>query len=235
MRTKPPAWPCDGPPGYTQEGTVKAVDNYSAVREDPKFVQAWAALAVGMLDLYFNGYDGARSTADAIRDAADTAARLQPDLAETLWARGGYLYWVRREYPAALDLFKRALEKQPGDVDMLASLFFVERRMGRWDDALAHYRETLARDPRDVSLRAGAAEILFWRSALRRAPRWRPSCESHPASMACWKRVSSNAWDVWMPRIHGSRGSRRKRATMMGACRTSTRRGIGATWTASPP
>jgi len=50
-----------------------------------------------------------------------------------------------------------------GDVDMLASLFFVERRMGRWDDAIAHYRETLARDPRNVSLRVqGAREILFW-------------------------------------------------------------------------
>jgi len=89
--------------------------------------------------------------------------RLQPDLAETLWARGGYLYWVRRDFPAAYELFKRALEKQPGDVDMLASLFFVERRMGRWDDAIAHYRETLARDPRNVSLRVqGAREILFW-------------------------------------------------------------------------
>jgi TolB-like protein/Tfp pilus assembly protein PilF len=150
--------------GYTQAGTVKAVDNYlAAAHEDPTFVQAWSALAVAMSDLYFNGYDSARSTPEAIRDAVDTATRLQPDLAETLWARGGYLYWVRRDYPAALELFKRALDKQPGDVDMLASLFFLERRMGRWDDALAHYHETLARDPRDVSRRAqGAAEILIW-------------------------------------------------------------------------
>jgi len=149
---------------YTFTGTIKAVDNYlAAVHEDPKFAQAWAALAVAMSNLYFNGYDGARSTDQAVRDATDTAMRLQPDLAETLWARGGYLYWVRRDFPAAYELFKRALEKQPGDVDMLASLFFVERRMGRWDDAIAHYRETLARDPRNVSLRVqGAREILFW-------------------------------------------------------------------------
>ena len=149
---------------YTFTGTIKAVDNYlAAVHEDPKFAQAWAAAAVAMSNLYFNGYDGMRSTDQAIRNAADTATRLQPDLAETLWARGGYLYWVRRDFPAAHELFTRALDKQPGDLDMLSSLFFVERRMGRWDDAIAHYRETLVRDPRNVSLRVqGAREILFW-------------------------------------------------------------------------
>jgi len=149
---------------YTFTGTIKAVDNYlAAVHEDPKFAQAWAAAAVAMSELYFNGYDGARSTEQAVREAADTAARLQPDLAETLWARGGYFYWVKRDFSPALELFKRALDKQPGDVDMLASLFFIERRMGRWDDAIAHYRETLARDPRNVSLRVqGAREILFY-------------------------------------------------------------------------
>jgi len=197
---------------YSFVGTQKAVDNYLvAVHEDPRFAQAWAALAVAMSNLYFNGYDGARSTEQAVRDAADTAARLQPDLAETLWARGGYLYWVRRDFPAALELFKRALDKQPGDLDMLSSLFFIERRMGRWDDALGHYREALARDPRNVSLRVqGACEILFWlrrydetRSQLEEALKTAPDDTTAPACLALveQRRGNLDAADAWLARV----------------------------------
>jgi tetratricopeptide (TPR) repeat protein len=181
------------------------------VHEDPKFAQAWAALAVAMSNLYFNGYDGARSTEQAVRDAADTAARLQPDLAETLWARGGYLYWVRRDFPAALELFKRALDKQPGDLDMLSSLFFIERRMGRWDEALAHYREALARDPRNVSLRVqGACEILFWlrrydetRSQLEEALKTAPDDTTAPSCLALVEQRLGrlDAADAWLAHV----------------------------------
>ena len=150
--------------GYSFIGTQKSVDNYfEAVREDPQFAQAWSAAAVAMSSLYQNGYDAGRSTADAVRDAANTAMRLQPDLAESLLAQGAYLYRVRRDYPGAIEMYKRALTKQPADVDILAELFFVERRLGRWDDAIAHFRDAIARDPRNVSvLVQGAREIYFW-------------------------------------------------------------------------
>ena len=197
---------------YSFLGTQKAVGDYLvAVHDDPKFAQAWAALAVAMANLYFNGYDNARSTDQAVRDAADTAMRLQPDLAETLWARGGYLYWVRRDFPAALELFKRALDKQPGDLDMLSSLFFIERRMGRWDDALGHYREALARDPRNVSLRVqGACEILFWlrrydeaRAQLEEALTTAPDDTTAPSCLALVEQRLGrlDAADTWLARV----------------------------------
>jgi TolB-like protein/thioredoxin-like negative regulator of GroEL len=197
---------------YSFLGTQKAVDDYLvAVHADPKFAQAWAALAVAMANLYFNGYDSARSTGQAVREAADTAARLQPDLAETLWARGGYFYWVRRDFPAALELFKRALDKQPGDLDMLSSLFFIERRMGRWDDAVGHYREALARDPRNVSLRVqGACEILFWlrrydeaQSQLEEALKTAPDDTTAPSCLALveQRRGRLDAADTWLARV----------------------------------
>ncbi|HEX3125462.1 MAG TPA: tetratricopeptide repeat protein [Rhodanobacteraceae bacterium] len=197
---------------YSFLGTQKAVDNYLvAVHEDPKFARAWAALAVTMANLYFNGYDSARSTDQAVREAADTAMRLQPELAETLWARGGYLYWVRRDFPAALKQFKAALDKQPGDLDMLSSLFFIERRMGRWEDAVAHYREALARDPRNVSLRVqGACEILYWlrrydetRAQLEEALKIAPDDTTARACLALVEqRVGRlDAADTWLARV----------------------------------
>jgi TolB-like protein len=147
--------------GYSFIGLEKAVDNYfEAVREDPQFVQAWSATAVAMSGLYQNGYDSERSTADAIRNAAHTAMRLQPDIAESLLARGAYLYRVERDYIGAIDLYERALDKQPGDINILAELLFVERRSGRWDDAIAQYQAAIARDPSNVSILVqGAREI----------------------------------------------------------------------------
>jgi tetratricopeptide (TPR) repeat protein len=198
--------------GYSFSGTQRAIDNYlEAVREDPAFAQAWAAAAVAMSSEYFNGFDPERSTAAAARAAADKAMALQPQLAEALLARGAYLYYVERDYPAALDLFKRALAKQPGDLDTLGALFFIERRTNRWDESIAHYREVVARDPRNVSLIVqGAIEIFFW---LRRFDETRALLESalkiapdDTTARACLALVEQrlgrlDAADAWLARV----------------------------------
>jgi len=53
---------------YTYAGSIRAIDNYfDAVREDPRFAQAWAAAAVAMSNLYLNGVDIERSTPEAFQ------------------------------------------------------------------------------------------------------------------------------------------------------------------------
>ena len=148
---------------YSYADTTRAIDSYlEAVHEDPQFALAWSAAAVAMSNLYLNNYDAARSTADAVRHAADTAMKLQPRLAESLLARGAYLYRVERDFPAAREIYQQALAQQPGDVDILSELFFLERRMGLWNESIAHYREAIAREPRNVSIRVqGACEIFL--------------------------------------------------------------------------
>jgi len=197
---------------YTYDGAIRAIDNYfEAVREDPQFAQAWSAAAVAMSNLYLNDVDAARSTPEAVRDAAATAMKLQPQLAESLLARGAYLYRVERDYPAALDAYRRALAQQPGDVDILSELFFIERRMGRWDEAIAHYREAIARDPRNVSIRVQGACEIFLR--LRRFDETRMLLEQalkiapdDTAAPACLAQVETqlgrlDAADSWLARI----------------------------------
>jgi len=148
---------------YTYAGAAIAVDNYLlAVREDPQYALAWAAAAVAMSNMYLNNYDTARSTADAVRHAADMATKLQPQLAESLVARGAYLYRVERNFPAAREIYLQALAQQPDNIDFLSELFFVERRMGLWDKSIAHYREAIALEPHNVSTRVqGACEIFL--------------------------------------------------------------------------
>jgi len=197
---------------YTYDGAIRAIDNYfEAVREDPQFAQAWSAAAVAMSNLYLNDVDAARSTPDAVRNAAATAIKLQPLLAESLLAQGAYLYRVERDYPAALDVYRRAQAQQPGNIDIISELFFIERRMGRWDEAIAHYREAVARDPRNVSIRVQGACEIFLR--LRRFDETRELLEQalkiapdDTAAPACLAQVETqlgrlDAADGWLARI----------------------------------
>ena len=197
---------------YTYAGTIRAIDNYfEAAREDPKFAQAWAAAAVAMSNLYLNGVDAARSTPDAIRRAADTAMALQPELAESLLARGACLYRVERDYPAALDAYRLALARQPSDVDIISELFFIERRMGRWNEAIAHYRDAISRDPRNISIRVqGACEIFLrlrrfdeTRTLLEGALQIAPDDTAAPACLALVEMQLGrlDAAQAWLARI----------------------------------
>ena len=197
---------------YSYAGAMLAVDNYvEAAREDPQFAQAWSAAAVAMSTMYQNNYDTARSTADAVRHAADTAMKLQPHLAESLLARGAYLYRVERDYPAARAIFQQALAQQPGDVDILSELFFIERRMGLWDESIAHYREAIAREPHNVSIRVQGACEIFLR--LRRFDETRELLEQalklapdDTTSRACLAQVEMqlgrlDAAQTWLERV----------------------------------
>ena len=142
--------------GYGLNAETRGINAFlDATKLDPKYAAAWAYAAIGMSDQYFNGVNAQRVTAAAVREAAETALKLQPDLGEALLAHAYYLYHVVRDYPAALEEFKRAFAKLPNNPDVLAALFFVERRMGRWDEGLALMREAIARDPGNINVLGG--------------------------------------------------------------------------------
>ncbi len=138
---------------YSDGANQRALTYFSeAVRLDPKFVLAWAQIALARTVLYFDGWDRINSTAAAIREAAETALKLGPDSGEALLAHGYYLYRVERDYPGAQRDFHQTLAKLPNDRDALEGLFPVERRIGQWDQAIADSEEAIRRNPKDVSL-----------------------------------------------------------------------------------
>src|SRR5262249_36977531 len=106
-----------------------------AVRSDPQFALAWARLALGRSYLYFNGIDPTVNTAAAVKDAADRAISLQPELGEALLAEGVYRYRVLRDFSGALQSYSEALKRVPSSSLILEHMAHVERRLGRVDDA----------------------------------------------------------------------------------------------------
>ncbi|MEA3075033.1 MAG: hypothetical protein QOD29_6479, partial [Alphaproteobacteria bacterium] len=129
-----------------------AADYATAVQLDPAFALAWSHLARVRSFLYFNAIERDVNSPAAIKEAADRAFALQPELGEAWIAQGSYLYLVLHDFPRALQAFEEAAKRLPNSADAFGQMAFVERRMGRWDAAEAHFQKALQLDPRNFQL-----------------------------------------------------------------------------------
>jgi eukaryotic-like serine/threonine-protein kinase len=142
-----------------------------AVRLDPRFAQAWAALSYGHSYDYQMRYDFSEDRLAKARECVDRALEIQPDLREGHMALGYYYYWGRRDYAQAATEFAAAAGGREDDPEALAAMAYMMRRQGKWDEALVAMERAYALNPRDVTLivnLAGTYQSL-WRysEALR--------------------------------------------------------------------
>ena len=137
----------------TLETTKRVGDLYAeAVRLDPEFALAWARLAVARSQLYFNGLDLETNSAAAVKEAADRAISLQPDLGEAWLAQGVYRYRVLRDFQGALQSYQEALTRLPNSALVLEQMAHLERRLGQVDAAQKHYQAATQLDPRNIGI-----------------------------------------------------------------------------------
>jgi TolB-like protein/Tfp pilus assembly protein PilF len=129
-----------------------STDYAEAVRLDPKFALAWARLAVIRSFLYFNRIEPNTNTAAAVKEAADRAMALAPEAGESWVAQGAYRYRVLRDFAGALAAYQEAQKRLPNSALVYEYLAFVQRRLGRWQEAEANYKKAMELDPRDIQL-----------------------------------------------------------------------------------
>ena len=133
--------------------TKRVADLYAeAVRLDPQFALAWARLAVARSYLYFNGIDLGKNSGAAVKDAADRAISLQPELGEAWLAKGVYRYRVLRDFQGALQSYEEARRRLPNSALVLAQMAHLERRLGQADVAQKHYQAAAQLDPRNIDI-----------------------------------------------------------------------------------
>ena len=144
---------------------------HEAVQLDPMFALAWAHLAMAESNIYFEALDRTSERAATARKAAETALRLQPELGEAHLAQGLYYYYVQGDYPAARGAFDEARKRLPGSADVLMAISYIDRRQGRWSEALAHQAQAIDLDPRNGSsfLEWGLTYLWMGRYADARA------------------------------------------------------------------
>src|SRR5207249_4257392 len=165
---------------YVLEGTVRwerSPAGSSRVRVSPQLIRVSDAT-----HLWAHVYDEVLAGVFASQ-AAEKALQLRPELPEAHLAMGYYYYWGHLDYDRALREFAIVQAHQPNNGDVLAATAFVQRRQGKWAEALANLTKAIKLDPRSNTraFEVGLTNVLIRRypeaeqyldRAIELAPEW---------------------------------------------------------------
>ena len=164
--------------------SVPAVAMYEqAVALDPRFALAFARMAQTHSEIYWSNGDRTAKRLALMRNAAEMAVRLDPDLPEARLALGLYYYRGQRDYERATREIDIALQRQPGRGELLLTRGLLLRRQGRLAEAAASLARAAELDPRSHEIawslawtygvmRAYPDAVRYLERTLALAPRW---------------------------------------------------------------
>jgi TolB-like protein len=149
-------WSGSGDPRENGERGLRLLED--AVGRDPHFALAHCLASRFHGELYWFGYDRSRSRLTQAKLAADTALRLHPDSSDVRLALAYYYYYGYRDYELARTELAIAQEAAPNDAEVWDAAGAIDRRQGRWEDALANFEKARELDPRNGSVLWNVAE-----------------------------------------------------------------------------
>jgi TolB-like protein/Tfp pilus assembly protein PilF len=119
----------------------------SAVERDPKFAAAWGELAVVHAKYVFQAHDASAERLARADAAIANAARLAPEAPDVIRLIGDHAYYARRDYAQAVAQYEKLARLQPNDPTVYHSFGLIQRRQGKWAEALANLRRSVELDP----------------------------------------------------------------------------------------
>jgi serine/threonine-protein kinase len=120
-----------------------------AIEIDPNFAQAYAELGAAYVEMFWDKSSDNENLLDSARKYIDQAIALAPDDPVTHQALGWYYYHGLREFDKALVEFERVLELQPNNSLAIASMAWVKRRQGHWEEAEQGLMQAMRLNPRE--------------------------------------------------------------------------------------
>ena len=127
----------------------QAIDLYQqALTTDPHFALAAAAMSRAHMAIYWFVPDHSDARLAAAKAAADRALALQPDLGEGHLALAVYWYRGHRDYARAQQQLDIAGKSLPNSATIAFVSGAIERRQGRWDEAIANFQRATVLEPR---------------------------------------------------------------------------------------
>ncbi len=118
-----------------------------AVELDPTFALAHAQLSRTHMMMYWHYYDRSEKCLEMAKQAVDRALELDPDLPEVRLALGHYYYHGHLDYDRALEQFAIAQKSRPSSSEVLSWTAYVQRRHGKFEQALANIKRAYELDP----------------------------------------------------------------------------------------
>jgi TolB-like protein len=120
-----------------------------AVARDPDFFAAYCELVHANAELYFYNFDHSPARLTLAEAALQNAVRLRPDAGETHLAQAEYLYRCHLKYDRARAELALAARALPNNSRVYALTGFIDRRQGRWEEAIRNFEKALQVDPRN--------------------------------------------------------------------------------------
>ncbi len=166
FQTLGPPGMTDGEVGYAWAASLartgdmkKATEVLSAYETEPRAPET--LLLVGQLWTEIGDFARAIAT-------LDRAIASDPTLPKAHFYEGlAYIRWVH--WPEAAKEFQEELNLNPGDLDAIYHLGFVDQQQSKTDDALTLYMKVIAADPGYVNAQYEAGKILLDRGDLANA------------------------------------------------------------------
>jgi tetratricopeptide (TPR) repeat protein len=146
-----------------------------AIARDPKFAQAYAALAYCSLSSHWFVSRRTPEQLTEIKSLVDRALELAPNSPEAHLSLAIFHYWGRRQYDAALAELDRTLNLQPNNAKVRQFRAWILRRQGKWQQSHDEAKLAQELDPRDEQIPANMAldfaAVREWDEAERCASR----------------------------------------------------------------
>jgi TolB-like protein/Tfp pilus assembly protein PilF len=149
-------------PSRQRENLLEAVQLLDqAVARDPAFLLAHCQLAGAHDLIYFFNYDHTPSRLNLAEASIANAVRLQPDAGQTHLAQAIHFYWGYRNYDTARAELTNAQQSLPNDAQVFKFLGLIDRRQGRWNEAVQNLERVVELDPRNVDSFGNLAQAYF--------------------------------------------------------------------------
>ena len=150
----------------SEKDLFQAVDllNQEVIR-DPSFLLAYCRLAqvhdeLYFRGIYFRGVDHTPTRLALAKAAIDAAIRLKVDSGEAHLALAHHLYHGYLDYDRARDELATALRTLPNNARIFELSGYIDRRQGRWHDAVLNFERAMELDPRNVKILM-SAEVTY--------------------------------------------------------------------------
>ena len=145
----------------SKETLLKAVRLLDeAISRDPNFALAYCWASRAHNDLYWFDFDHTPTRLAQAKATAQKALALAPDLGEAHLAQAMFYFHGMRDYAQAREELAAARRFLPNNAELFSITGLIDRRQGRWDDAVKNLEEAAQLDPRNPRILGGLA-ILY--------------------------------------------------------------------------
>ena len=149
-------------PSLQRDNLFKAVQLLEqAVTRDPAFLLAHCQLAAAHDLLYFFNYDHTATRLKLAETSIANAIRIQPNAGQTHLAQAIHSYWGYLDYDRAREELTKAAQSLPNDTQVFKFLGLIDRRQGRWTEAIINLERVVELDPRNVDGLGNLAQVYF--------------------------------------------------------------------------